>query len=43
MKTEGLTEIEQYYLNEWIVHQEEKPIRTLLKRLKQSGSRKVFQ
>ena len=30
MKAEGLTEIEQYYLNEWIVHQEERPIRTLL-------------
>ena len=30
MKTDELTEIEQHYLNEWIVHQEERPIRTLL-------------
>lgn len=30
MITDGLTEIEQHYLNEWIVRREEGPIRTLM-------------
>ncbi len=30
METNELTEREQHYLNEWITHQEEKPIKTLM-------------